>query len=77
MKKITISDEQCAELNGFDFPNEVCDPAGQVVGYLISPTKYAEMLTAKEEADIAELERREQDTNVGTLQELWKELGVE
>ncbi|MEP6930294.1 MAG: type VI secretion system tip protein VgrG, partial [Flavobacterium sp.] len=44
-KKITISDEQCAELNGFDVPNEVCDPSGQIVGYLVSPAKYAEFLT--------------------------------
>lgn len=77
MKKITINEEQSAELNGFDIPSEVCDSAGKLVGYLISPAKYAELLTAREESNIAELDRRAQDPDVGTLQELWKELGVE
>jgi hypothetical protein len=77
MKKITINDEQTAQLNGFEAANEVCDANGKLVGYLISPAKYAELLNAKEEADIAELDRRAQDTDVGTLQELWKEIGVE
>jgi hypothetical protein len=76
MKRITIDGEQCAELNGFDAPNEVCDPEGRVIGYLIPPARYAELLAAKEAVDIAELERRALDPDEGTLQELWRELGV-
>jgi hypothetical protein len=77
MNKITINEQQCAELNGFDAANEVRDGTGRLIGYLISPAKYAEFLEAKEEADIAELDRRAQDTDVGTLDELWKEIGIE
>lgn len=77
MTKITMTEEQCAEMNEFEIPKEVCNSSGKLIGYLISPTGYEELLAAKEEADIAELDRRSEDTDVGTLQELWKELRVE
>lgn len=77
MKKITISDEQFAELGGSEPASEVHDAAGRLVGYFVTPTVYAELMAAKEAADIAELDRRAQDKDVGTLKDLWQELGVE
>ena len=77
MNAITITDEQRAELNGVDSANEVRDAAGKLVGYLVTPERYAELQAAFEEADIAELDRRSQEPGGKTLSEIWKELGVE
>jgi hypothetical protein len=79
MSQITISEEQRIQVNGVDNAHEVRDSSGQLVGYLISPTKYARMLEAWEkweEADLAELDRRA-DEETYTLAEIWKELGVQ
>jgi hypothetical protein len=80
MSQIMISEEQRTLVNGLENAQEVRDPSGQLVGYLISPARYARMLEAWEkweEADIAELDRIAREDPVGTLQEIWKELGVE
>jgi hypothetical protein len=77
MNKITISGDQHAGLSGDGAPTEVYDPNGQLVGYLVPPQRYAKLRAAKDAADLAELERRAENPDLGTLQELWKELGVE
>ena len=79
MSRITISDDVCIQLNGFSTPNEICDGTGHLLGYLVPTARYAELLAAwqREEADLDELDRLAQEKDVGTLQELWKELGVE
>ena len=76
MRTLTISNEQLAEIDAYDGTSEVRDTTGRIFGYLISPEKYAGFLVAQEDADIAELERLALDPDVGTLQELWDELGI-
>ncbi len=79
MSRIVVSDEQRSQVNGLAAPSEVCDASGNLLGYILSPELFAEYRAAweREEAELDELDRRLEAKDVGTLQELWKELGVE
>lgn len=59
--------------------SQLCDERGRVLGYFISESAYEKYLDAFEkqhQAEIAELDRIAREPEEGTLQELWKELGV-
>jgi hypothetical protein len=78
MSKIVVDDELRRRLNGLPPATELCDPAGQTLGYLLSPEEYLKLRYAweKQEAvDLAELERIAQEPEEWTLEEIWKELG--
>lgn len=77
MSQIVINPELRSKLNP---GSQFCDEHGQVLGYFISESSYEKYLDAFEkdhEPEIAELDRISREPEEGTLQELWKELGVE
>lgn len=77
MSQIVINPELRSRLNP---GSQFCDERGQVLGYFISESSYQKYLDAFEKehlAEIAELDRIAQEPEEGTLQDLWKELGVE
>jgi hypothetical protein len=79
MNQVTINEDQCTLVNGLENAQEVRDPTGQLVGYLIAPAKYARLHEAWEkweEADIAELDRIAREDPVYTLQEIFGDLTV-
>lgn len=57
-----------------------CDEQGQILGYFVSQAsyeKYLDAFEAEHRERIAELDLIAQETEEGTLQDLWKELSVE
>jgi len=80
MSKLILSDELRAQVNGDDAPSEVCDVSGNLIGYFVSPKRFAQYQKAIEECEEAhldELDRISQEEGGYTLKEIWKELGVE
>lgn len=49
MTKITLDPTLQSKLNGFDQNLEVCDPAGQTVGYFVSAAQMERLLKAEAE----------------------------
>lgn len=77
MSQIVIDLDLRSKLNP---GSQFCDEQGQVLGYFISESSYEKYLEAFErehQAEIAELDRISQELEEGTLQDLWKELGVQ
>jgi hypothetical protein len=80
MSRIVLIDEQRSRLDGVRDATEVVDLSGNLVGHFLDATSYVKYLDnwEKEHAEeFAELDRRASDGDVGTLDELWKELGVQ
>lgn len=80
MNHLTIDEETRSKLGPPKSETELRDDQGNIVGYFVCPEIYWSHFFAwqKHEEDyLDELERLAQDKDVGTLQELWKELGVE
>jgi hypothetical protein len=77
MSQIVIDPNLRSKLNS---GSQFCDEQGKVLGYFISESSYEKYLDAFEkehQAGIAELDRISQEPEEGTLEELWKELGVQ
>ena len=80
MSRIVINDEQKSQIIPEGAANEVFDSSGNLVGYFVDAASYEKFLNTWEKeyaTELAELDRRVNDGDFGTLQELWKELGVQ
>ena len=80
MSQLVIDEEMRAQLTDIESAAEVRDASGKIVGYFISPESYSLFIHAWrqiEQSYLDELDRRNEEKDVGTLLDLWKELGVE
>jgi hypothetical protein len=78
MSKVIIDDELQAKLNGLKTDVELCDPAGQLVGYVISPDEYRRLLylRASGRHTDEDIQRLRRQTGGRPLAEIWKGLGT-
>jgi hypothetical protein len=79
MSKITLDPELRAKLNGLNQPLELCDVDGHTLGHFLPADAYRKLLYAAVEAacphNLAERERRRNETGGSSLGEFWKTLG--
>jgi len=79
MSRVVISEEDLTRMNEQAGASEIFDSAGNLLGYFLPVAAFADYQDAwerKHEAELAELNCRANDLDVGTLKELWNELGV-
>ena len=79
MSRLIMTDEDLARMNEQPGPSEIYDSAGKLLGYFMPVSVFADYQDAweiKHKDELDELDRIANDPDVGTLQELWDELGV-